>query len=177
MGKSGFVGWFLGSLLLLGCGSDDGDDAGASGGFPASATCGMSIAVSGAWDETIAKTAPIACATTLSSGAGIDATFITTEGELLESVSLRVDQIGKDETGGGFPTELELRHGDQRRWTASDCTADVLTHAYADSDELFDYHRIAGTAACPTPATADDPTSPALTITSFAFVCRVPWTR
>lgn len=175
MGKIEVLGCALAALTLLACGG--GDDGGSdSGGFPADTTCGMSVALSGAWDETIPKSSSIACATTLSSDAGIDAGFLTTADETLHYVGLVIDDVKKDETGGGFPAELELTHTDQRKWTASGCTAEVTAHAHAGSDGLFDLHRIAGTVGCDTPATSDGG-DPPLTVASFAFVCSVPWTK
>jgi hypothetical protein len=162
-------------LTLTGCGGgDDGGESGAAG-FAPGTTCGMSLAVSGAVDATIAQDSAIACVTQLSSGAGIDAGFLTIGGETIQHVDLVVDDVEKDATGAGFPAELEIVLADQRRWTASSCTADVLAHGFDHSDELFDHHRIAGTLTCTAPATSA--AGPALTVESFAFVCTVPWTK
>jgi hypothetical protein len=91
-------------------------------------------------------------------------------------VDLSLDAVKKDETGSGFPAEIDVEHTDQRSWTATGCEVDVLAHAYRESDELFDHHRIAGTAVCPIPATSTSG-EPELQIDAFAFVCTVPWTK
>ena len=137
----------------------------------------MSLVVSGAFSETIPKQSAVACGTTLSSDAGIDVVFLTTEGEAVASVDLAIDDVMKDETGSGFPATLRVRHTDQRSWTVSDCAAEVLAHAYQEADEMFDYHRISGTLACGSPAESNSGMDAELAIESFAFVCTVPWTR
>jgi hypothetical protein len=175
MGKIDVLGCALAAVFLGACGGGD-DGTSESGGFPADTTCGMSIALSGAWNETIPKSSSIACATNLSSDAGIDAGFLPTAGETTHYVGLAIDDVKKDETGAGFPAELQITHTDQRKWTASGCTATVTAHALAGSDGLFDLHRIAGSVGCETAATSDGGDAP-LTVESFAFVCSVPWTK
>jgi hypothetical protein len=165
----------VGSLFAcMGCSGDDGD--GSSGGFPSDTTCGLSVAISGGVEGSFTPDTAVACATQLSSTAGIDAAFLQLEGDV-RTVELEVADVTKGETGQGFAARVRVTHEDDRRWGADGCVVDITKHSFVSQDDFADRYLVAGSGVCDEPAASIGGTDPEVTIGELSFVATVPWTQ
>ncbi len=161
--------------MIAGCGSSDDSAAGGSGSFPAGTTCGLVISFSGGVEASISAQDSIACATQLSSTAGIEAGFLATDGGPVQSVDLAVDTLQKAQTGQAFPATLQVHDTDGRSWKADVCNVDILSQTLDSKDSFSENYRTAGKGECSS-ATTTFGSDPEVAVGSFAFVATVPWT-
>lgn len=152
--------------LAVGCGEP---------GFEPGTTCGIAVDVSGAMETSVGARHATACATTLSFETDFTAIFIPL-GHELEAIELRVEEVARGETGAAFPTVVDVRAADERRWTTTACTAAIDRHDYDEPAEFGgDHYRVQGAVTCDEPAVNDG--APPVAIDALEFIVTITWSE
>jgi hypothetical protein len=158
-------------LLSLSAGCDDKG----GGGDIGTSSCELGASVSGVvtWEN---PTAP-ACAITFGGTTDITMGFLFIDGEV-ESITIDVAEIGEGETGM-FPATFEIRHSDDRRWIADQCTVQIDAHV-ADpefDDELSRSYLVHGTGSCSGAAVTQGGTMDGPQVEPFEFRFPPRWPK
>jgi hypothetical protein len=157
------------SLGACAAGGDDAEDA----PEPASATCSLSITLSGAlaFESKAADTK--ACASLVESGPGMDLTFIPHDRSLISAIEISGPNVQAGMLGAALPALVTVEHTDGRTSHAGGCQLTLLENSRLGSEKLGDRYTLRGTGSCVAP----DPKTGVAVSGPFAFTSTTLWTK
>jgi hypothetical protein len=135
-------------------------------------SCELAASISGEVEWSSSR-AP-ACAIPFGGDTGILMLYLPL-GEPIAGVTVDVDEVTEGETGT-FPATVEVRHEDDREWTATACTVTIDEHSYQSEDDFSKEYLATGSGECASPAepTGGDATG-TVTVEPFAFRFAPHW--
>jgi hypothetical protein len=158
-------------LSLLGCGDDE--------PVPKpKPNCAIGVTLTGDIEVTLNEEDEAACGTQHSFDSGLEVAFIP--GRDISGIELRIGEVTEGETGGPFPTRVNVSTEEVRRYGTSPtgCAVELTEHYLerTEDSELGEqrHYRVAGTGSCSEPAVPSDMMGQ-ISVSDFEFYFSVTW--
>jgi len=118
-----------------------------------------------------------ACATQHSFSSGLEAVFVGNGAK--GAIELVIANVTEGETGGDYPTRLELSNGAGESWKSDDCLTSITEHELLRTEETelgeFRIYRVVGEGRCAEPLGSVTAGGNAAVLDSFAFHAEFTW--